>query len=304
MSSGTGTTAGGQRSTGDTTKTVDELSMRISSILQSKSIKTDIDRHAMPSSINSVKKGGLTDLDYWKRKLQSKLITQDENRREPSRSRSRSRKENKIPASRTYEVVQTLPVQERLYSLRKSVNLEVSLNKSAGRIPLKERQLSRNQSQKSLMRTVISVAEFKQRSARSKSPNLNLSSALSTKSTKSKSTVDRKGDSKAELDVEPFSYTLSDQYCPSPNERDNSVLALLRGSPRKASDDPFNDLTKLLSDPGMHQPHSFMPLASRQQSKDGRTYMEVEGSRIYYNGAVVEDIINYGLRSKLASLMN
>lgn len=300
MSSGTGTTAGSQRSTGDTTKTVDELSMRISSILQSKSIKTDIDRHAMPSSINSIKKGGLTDLDYWKRKLQSKLITQDENRREPSRSRSR--KENKIPASRTYEVVQTLPVQERLYSLRKSVNLEVSLNKSAGRIPLKERELSRNQSQKSLMRTVISVAEFKQRSARSKSPNLNLSSALSAKS--SKSTVDRKGDSKAELDIEPFSYTLSDQNCPSPNERDNSVLALLGGSPRKASDDPFNDLTKLLSDPGMHQPHSFMPVASRQQSKDGRTYMEVEGSRIYYNGAVVEDIINYGLRSKLASLMN
>ena len=82
------------------------------------------------------------------------------------------------------------------------------------------------------------------------------------------------------------------------------LLDSLREGCRKQYDPTkLNDhFANILNNPRRKEAQTFMPKEKCQTKKDGRRFMQVGGTEIFYNDSVVEDIINFGVRCRVSAM--
>ena len=101
----------------------------------------------------------------------------------------------------------------------------------------------------------------------------------------------------------PTKECYDDQNCDQESDR---LLDCLREGCRKQYDPArLNDhFFNILNNPHRKETQNFMPKGKCQMKRDGRQFMQVGDTEIFYDDSVLDDIINFGLRSRVSSNCN
>lgn len=90
------------------------------------------------------------------------------------------------------------------------------------------------------------------------------------------------------------------------DQESDKLLDSLREGCRKQYDPTrLNDqFMKILNNPNRKETQNFMPKGKCQHKSDGRQFMQVGDTEIFFDNSVLEDIINFGMRSKVSAMCN
>ena len=160
-------------------------------------------------------------------------------------------------------------------------------------------QRDRKPESKGGRRTVISVAELRERSNKGKTDVI--SRSVSAKSTKNLtpsrfiSTAQPNSPQASPFRLGPFEGQVKLQGEGEADFRQLEQLILHTQNYRAG--EPFQELTRRLTE--RKRPASFMPANIWHQEAAGRQYLDIAGKRVYFTDNDVADILNFSLRQKL-----
>lgn len=261
-------------------------------------------------------KSKATDIDSWKRKFQDKLFEDYfEKKEELSFTPQISKKSQSIIKSKTPDQKKA-KVEDRLFELSKKAKPEESDN-----LPLKETKKQRptkrpleertEHVERDTNRKVITVDELCNvgGSKNSKSTS-NLNSKSMVAGRRENTSAISKSPSRNVTEKENLSARKSrkeeyDQMSPDrddsvDNEKEkNKMLENLASNTTYDSENLTNVFLNIINNPGRKIPELVGDKCKTK--KDGRKYMKIGETKIFYDDNVLSGIINFGMRNKIST---